>query len=204
MRAKRKADYHHGNLRRALIEAAVSAIAKHGVDALNLRQLAARSGVTPGAPYHHFTDRYELLAAIAEEGFGRLAAELIAGRDAAGAEASARLEALGRAYINFAISCPGYFRVMFRGDGKSSGPSAPGLRAFHLLRDAVLACQEAGTAPAGDPSALVLTAWSAVHGFATLWVDGALPFEGMRPEQMAPELGRLLARMFAALARVPA
>ena len=129
---------------------------------------------------------------------------MIAGRDAAGAEASARLEALGRAYINFAISCPGYFRVMFHGDGKSSGPSAPGLRAFHLLRDAVLACQEAGTAPAGDPSALVLTAWSAVHGFATLWVDGALPFEGMRPQQMAPELGRLLARMFAALARVPA
>ena len=204
MRAKRKADYHHGNLRRALIDAAVSAIAKHGVDALNLRQLAARAGVTPGAPYHHFTDREELLAAIAEEGFGRLGAELIAGRDAAGDEASARLEALGRAYINFAISCPGYFRVMFHGDGKSSGPSAPGLRAFHLLRDAVLACQEAGTAPAGDPSALVLTAWSAVHGFATLWVDGALPFEGMRPEQMAPELGRLLARMLAALARVPA
>ena len=204
MRAKRKADYHHGNLRRALIDAAVSAIAKHGVDALNLRQLAARAGVTPGAPYHHFTDREELLAAIAEEGFGRLGAELIAGRDAAGDEASARLEALGRAYINFAISCPGHFRVMFHGDGKSSGPSAPGLRAFHLLRDAVLACQEAGTAPAGDPSALVLTAWSAVHGFATLWVDGALPFEGMRPEQMAPELGRLLARMFAALARVPA
>ena len=204
MRAKRKADYHHGNLRRALIDAAVSAIAKRGVDALNLRQLAARAGVTPGAPYHHFTDREELLAAIAEEGFGRLGAELIAGRDAAGDEASARLEALGRAYINFAISCPGYFRVMFHGDGKSSGPSAPGLRAFHLLRDAVLACQEAGTAPAGDPSALVLTAWSAVHGFATLWVDGALPFEGMRPQQMAPELGRLLARMFAALARVPA
>jgi AcrR family transcriptional regulator len=97
MRAKRKADYHHGNLRRALIDAAVSAIAKHGVDALNLRQLAARAGVTPGAPYHHFTDREELLAAIAEEGFGRLGAELIAARDAAGAAPSARLEALGRA-----------------------------------------------------------------------------------------------------------
>ncbi|MGB3580721.1 MAG: helix-turn-helix domain-containing protein, partial [Roseiarcus sp.] len=64
MRAKRKADYHHGNLRRALIDAAVSAIAKHGVDALNLRQLAARAGVTPGAPYHHFTHREELLAAV--------------------------------------------------------------------------------------------------------------------------------------------
>ena len=182
----------------------MGAIAKRGIDALNLRQLAARAGVTPGAPYHHFASREELLAAIAEEGFGRLEAELIAARDAAGSDASARLEALGHAYIKFAVSSPGYFRVMFRGDAQSPGPTQPGLRAFHLLRDAVLACQEAGTAPAGDPSALVLTAWSAVHGFATLWVDGALPFEGMRPEQMAPELGRLLARMFAALARVSA
>jgi hypothetical protein len=82
------------------------------------------------------------------------------------------------------------------------GPS--GLRAIHLLRDAVLACQEAGTAPAGDPGALVLAAWSAVHGFATLWADGALLFEGMQPERMAPELGRLIARMFAAVARVTA
>ena len=89
-------------------------------------------------------------------GIGRLEAELIAGRDAAGAEASARLEALGRAYVNFAVSCPGYFRVMFHGDAKSSGPTASGLRAFHLLRDAVLACQEAGTAPAGDPGPLCL------------------------------------------------
>jgi AcrR family transcriptional regulator len=204
MRAKRKADYHHGDLRRALIDAAVSAIARHGIAALNLRQLAARAGVTSGAPYHHFAGREDLLSAIAKEGFERLETELIASRDAARAEAGARLEALGRAYIAFAVSRPGHFRVMFHGDAQSSGPTAPGLRAFHLLRDAVLACQEAGTAPGGDPDALVLAAWSAVHGFATLWVDGALPFEGMRPELMAPELGRLLARMFAALARVPA
>jgi AcrR family transcriptional regulator len=202
MRAKRKAEYHHGNLRRALIDAAVSAIAKHGISALNLRQLAARAGVTPGAPYHHFASREELLRAVAEEGFERLETDLITACDAAGAEAGGRLEALGRAYVEFAVSRPGYFRVMFHGDANSSGPTEPGLRAFHLLRDAVLACQEAGTAPAGDPGALVLTAWSAVHGFATLWVDRALPFEGMRPELMAPELGRLLARMFAALARV--
>jgi AcrR family transcriptional regulator len=170
---------------------------------LNLRQLAARAGVTPGAPYHHFANREELLSAIAEEGFGRLEGELIGARDAAPAEAGARLEALGQAYVGYAIAEPGYFRVMFHGDAKSSGHTAPGLRAFQLLRDAVLGCQEAGTAPAGDPSALVLTAWSTVHGFATLWVDGALPFEGMEPERMGPELGRLIARMFAALARVP-
>ena len=57
MRAKRKADYHHGRLRQALIETAVKTIAKHGIDALSLRELAARAGVSPGAPYHHFSNR---------------------------------------------------------------------------------------------------------------------------------------------------
>ena len=66
---EKKADYHHGDLKRALIETAVKAIARHGVDAVSLRELAARAGVTPGAPYHHFASRDELLASIAEEGF---------------------------------------------------------------------------------------------------------------------------------------
>jgi AcrR family transcriptional regulator len=201
MGAKAHKVYHHGSLRRALIEAAVEAIADHGIAALNLRRLAAETGVTAGAPYHHFADREALLRAIAEEGFLRLEAGLIAARDTAAADACARLEALGLAYLSFAISHPGYFRAMFHGDASSSGPTKPGLRAFHLLRDAVLACREASAAPRGDPAPLVLIAWSAVHGFATLWVDGALPFEGMEPERMAPEVGRLLARMFAALAR---
>jgi AcrR family transcriptional regulator len=201
MRAKRKADYHHGDLRRALIDTAVKAIARHGVDSLSLRELAARSGVSPGAPYHHFASRSELLSSIAEEGFARLEARLIAARDAALDDASARLQALGLAYVSFAVSAPGYFRVMFHGDAKSSGPTEAGLRAFHLLRDAILACQEAGRAPKGDLTALVVLAWSAVHGFATLWVDRALPFEGLEPERLAPEIGRLIARMFTGLAR---
>jgi AcrR family transcriptional regulator len=200
MRAKRKADYHHGDLRRALIDTAVKAIARHGVDSLSLRELATRAGVSPGAPYHHFASRGSLLSSIAEEGFARLEARLIAARDAAPDDASARLQALGLAYVTFAVSAPGYFRVMFHGDAKSSGPTEAGLRAFHLLRDAILACQEAGRAPKGDLTALVVLAWSAVHGFATLWVDRALPFEGLEPERLAPEIGRLIARMFAGLA----
>ena len=150
MRAKRKADYHHGRLRRALIETAVKTIAQHGVDALSLRELAARAGVSPGAPYHHFPNRSELLASIAEEGFARLEAQLVAARDAAPDNASARLEALGLAYVTFAVSSLGYFRVMFHGDSKSSGPTEAGLRAFHILRDAVVACQQAGDAPDHD------------------------------------------------------
>jgi AcrR family transcriptional regulator len=200
MRAKRKVDYHHGDLRRALIETAVKAIARHGIDALSLRDLAARAGVSAGAPYHHFSNRSELLAAIAEEGFTRLEAQLVAARETAANDASAQLEALGLAYVTFAVSSLGYFRVMFHGDSKSPSPTETGLRAFHILRDAVVACQQAGQAPKGDATGLVLLAWSAVHGFATLWVDRALPFEGLEPERLAPEIGRLITRMFAALA----
>ena len=201
MRAKRKADYHHGRLRQALIETAVRTIAKHGVDALSLRELAARAGVSPGAPYHHFSNRSELLASIAEEGFARLEAQLIAARESTPDDAGARLEALGLAYIKFAVSSVGYFRVMFHGGSTSSGPSDAGLRAFHILRDAIVACQGAGQAPKGDATGLVLVAWSAVHGFATLWVDRALPFEGLEPGRLAPEIGRLISRMFSSLAR---
>jgi AcrR family transcriptional regulator len=204
MRAKRKADYHHGDLRQALIETAVKTIAKHGIDALSLRELAARAGVSPGAPYHHFASRSGLLASIAEDGFARLEAQLIAARDTVPDNASARLEALGLAYITFAVSSVGYFRVMFHGDSISSGPSDAGLRAFHILRDAVVACQEAGHAPKGDATGLVLVAWSAVHGFATLRVDRALPFEGLEPERLAPEIARLVTHMFSALADRPA
>src|SRR5271155_2062488 len=174
MRAKRKTDYHHGRLRRALIETAVKTIALHGVDALSLRELAARAGGSPGAPYHHFPNRSELLASIAEEGFARLEAQLVAARDAAPDNASARLEALGLAYVTFAVSSLGYFRVMFHGGSTSSAPTAAGLRTFNILRAAVVACQQAGHAPSGDATGLVLVAWSTVHGFATLWVDRAL------------------------------
>ena len=200
MRARRRAGYHHGRLRQALIETAVKTIARHGIDALSLRELAAQAGVSPGAPYHHFPNRSQLLASIAEEGFMRLEAQLIAARDAASDNAGARLEALSLAYVRFAVSSLGYFRVMFHGDSTSAGPTEAGLRAFHILQDAVVACQRAGQAPPGDASGLVLVAWSAVHGFATLWVDRALPFEGLEPERLAPEIGRLVAQMFSALA----
>lgn len=203
-RAKPKKGYHHGDLRRALIDDAVATIANHGIGALNLRQLATRVGVTSGAPYHHFASREALLAAIAEEGFLELESRLIAAREAATAAAGSQLEALGEAYVRFAMAHRGHFRVMFHGDAMTAGPTKPGMRAFELLREAVLVCQSEGAAPVGDPAPLVLTAWSAVHGFATLCVDGALPFQGIDRDAMAPAIGRTVAQGFAALARAPA
>jgi AcrR family transcriptional regulator len=200
-RGKPKKRYHHGDLRRALIDDAVRTIAGQGIGALNLRQLAAGVGVTSGAPYHHFASREALLAAIADDGFCELEARLIAARKAAPTAAGPRLKALGEAYVQFAIGRPGYFRVMFHGDAMTTGPTKAGLRAFELLREAVLVCQSEGAAPAGDPAPLVLTAWSAVHGFATLCVDGALPFQGIDGDAMASAIGQTIAQSFAALAR---
>jgi AcrR family transcriptional regulator len=200
MRLKRKSGYHHGELRRTLLDVSVEVIEKHGVDALNLRELAARAGVSSGAPYHHFAHREALLAAIAEEGFGYLEAAMIRERDAA-PDATSRLAALGRAYVKFATTHRGYFRVMFRGDLHSAELVQARPRAFQLLCDTIEDCQRSGVAPAGDLQPLVLTAWSAVHGLATLWIDDALPKKGLNPARLAPIVTTLLGSMFAALSR---
>ena len=168
MRLKRKSGYHHGELRRALLDVSVDVIEKHGVDALNLRELAHRAGVSSGAPYHHFADREALLASIAEEGFGYLEAAMIKERDAAPEDATSRLAALGRAYVSFATTHVGHFRVMFRGNLRSPQLVRAKPQAFQLLWAAIEDCQRFGVAPSGNPQPLVLTAWSAVHGLATL------------------------------------
>ena len=72
-----------------------------------------------------------------------------------------------------------------------------------IRHDAMEDCQRSRVAPAGDLQPLVLTAWSAVHGLATLWIDGALPYKNLNPERLAPTVANLLSRMFAALARNP-
>ena len=201
MRVKRKSGYHHGELRRTLIDVAIGVIDKRGVDALNLRELALRAGVSSGAPYHHFADREVLLASIAEEGFSYLEAAMMDERSAAADDATSRLAALGRAYVGFATTHRGYFRVMFRGDLRSPDLAQARPRAFQLLYEALEDCQRSGVAPAGDLQPLVLTAWSAVHGLATLWIDDVLPRKGLNPERLAPQVTTLLSSMFAALAR---
>jgi AcrR family transcriptional regulator len=201
MRTKKKSGYHHGELRRTLLDVSIDVIDKHGVDALNLRELALRAGVSSGAPYHHFADREVLLASIAEEGFSYLEAAMLQERSAAADDATSRLAALGRAYVTFATTHRGYFRVMFRGDLRSPDLVQARPRAFQLLYEALEDCQRSGVAPAGDLQPLVLTAWSAVHGLATLWIDDVLPRKGLNPEQLAPRVTTLLSSMFAALAR---
>ena len=204
MRVKKKAGYHHGDLRRALMDLSVDVIRKQGVEALNLRALATRLEVSSGAPYQHFANRADLLAAIAQEGFERLQQDMAASRDAAPAGAGARLQALGLAYVQFAGRHPGHFRVMFLADAhgaKSQALSAASRQAFDMLWQAVEACQREGVAPKEETPLLTLTAWSLVHGLASLWADGALPARSghLDPATMAPQVTGLLQQMFASL-----
>lgn len=169
--------YHHGDLRHVLLEASLALIDESGIGALSLREVARKAGVSHNAPYHHFKDRGSLLAALVEEGFAALADEMVAAR-AAAPDARARLEACGLAYIRFALASPARFKLMFRPE--LTGPDAEGAvaessaAALDTLTTAILEAQAGGLAPAGDPKPLVLTCWAAVHGLASLLLDGPL------------------------------
>lgn len=169
--------YHHGDLRAVLLRASLALIDEAGIGALSLREVARKADVSHNAPYHHFKDRGSLLAALAEDGFAALAREMADAR-AAAPDARARLEACGLAYIRFALKSPARFKLMFRpeltGPDAQAAVAQSSTPALDTLTRAIVEAQADGLAPAGDPKPLVLTCWSAVHGLASLWLDGPL------------------------------
>ncbi len=106
--------YHHGDLRAALIAAAVAIVEQEGIGGLTLRKTARQTGVSHAAPAHHFKDMRGLLAAVAEEGFRKMAAMMAAAQEAVAADDPLmRFKALGKAYIDFALTHVAHFKVMF-------------------------------------------------------------------------------------------
>ena len=177
-RPARSTPYHHGNLREALLESAIRLIAEAGPDAFTLREVARRAGVSHNAPYRHFHDKGDLLAAVAAEGYN----ELTAAMTAAGAAATSpreRLRHAGLAYVAFALRRPEHFTVMFEAaPAKHQCPEAEEARklAFATLLAFVEQCQQKNQLPPGDPLPFALLAWTWVHGIAKLAITGRLPF----------------------------
>ena len=165
--------YHHGDLRRALVEHSVALVREHGVDGFSLRAAARAAGVDPAAVYRHFDDRDDLMRAVAAAGLAELAARMRSGTDAVQG-AAARFVATGTAYVRFAVAQPEYFSVMF---GRH-GAAAPGAGARALLL-ATLTDLAAERPLALDVEAAAVVAWAAVHGLATLAVAGAVPPDGL-------------------------
>jgi AcrR family transcriptional regulator len=176
--------YHHGDLRRALVDTAVQAIAQDGPAALSLRGLARAAGVSHAAPAHHFGDKAGLLTAVAAEGYELLGDALAA------AAATGDFAEVGVAYVMFATTHPGHVSVMFRPDlYRADAPDvvvARG-RTTALLRDGARASF------GGDDRVPALAAWSLVHGLAVLVRDGAVrPDEDMPLEALARAVTRRL------------
>ncbi|MET0235915.1 MAG: TetR/AcrR family transcriptional regulator [Kibdelosporangium sp.] len=163
--------YHHGDLRRAVLNAALEVIEADGPSAISLRDLARRAGVSHAAPAHHFKDKAGLLTAIALEGNELLADSLAE----AIAERRTELIDLGVRYVRFALEHPAHFEVMYRPDlyhRKDPALMAARERTGGLLRGTVEAMTEKNNLP--DASLAQLAAWSVAHGFATLVRGGNL------------------------------
>ncbi len=174
-----KTTYHHGDLRQALLKAALVILKDQDVRGLSLREVARQAGVSHTAPYRHFADKAALLEAVAEEGFiefGRYLNNAVAQTPAEPIES---LKAIGEAYVRYALEHPTHFRLMFSylpncPDAGSSLPTtAQGT--FQILVDVIVSAQAAGVIKAGDPNELAIGRWALVHGLSMLLLDGMLP-----------------------------
>lgn len=173
----RSEPYHREHLRQTLLEAAVALIGDVGPRDFTLREVARRAGVSHNAPYRHFPAKDDLLVAVATEGFERLTA-LMRKSSARGKTALERLQLCGCGYVDFALRWPHHFLVMFdlpKASHERSKDEPVGRNAFDVLMGCILAAQQSGDLPAGDPLPQAWTAWSLVHGIAKLAVSGNLP-----------------------------
>ena len=174
--------YHHGDLRQALIEAAVTIVAEEQNWNFSLREVARRAGVSHNAPYNHFNEKRDLLDAVAAVGFDRLQGAMTSALEDS-ADAAAAMLAIARAYVAVAVANPALYRLMFGPELAAPDGIRPelaetaGIGAKAVLRDVVVRGADSGlfAVSAGDAQSIalaVLSAWSTVHGLSMLILDG--------------------------------
>ena len=180
--------YHHGNLKEALIRAALGLIAQKGPAGFTFAEAARWAGVSPAAPYRHFRDRDELLADVARRGFDHFAAVLTAAWDGGRPDVFTAFDRVGRAYLQFAKNEPAYYSAMFEaGIPPEANPELrdAGERAFAVLRTATE--RLVATMPAPDRPPVLMMAlhiWAMAHGIASLFGRGDA---ARRAVPMSPE-----------------
>jgi AcrR family transcriptional regulator len=170
-------------LRRALLDEALRTIQTYGVEHLTLRTVGERLGVSRSALYRHFADKQSLLATVGKEGFRKLRQTTTDAWEQNG-RGRAGFQAMGKAYVQFAVAHPSHYRVMFGGFIESAAKDdhflAEAKAAFKVLVDALVEQQNAGDIRRDDPVVMARFVWALFHGTAMLVIDGQLPEEVQR------------------------
>lgn len=211
--APKRDSYHHGDLRNALVEAALRLVSTKGVQGFSLRETAREVGVSPAAAYRHFQDKAALLTALGIDGMGRLATAMeeamarAPGAPGAPARAVAEMASIGVAYIEFAVAWPAHFRVMFgpwceHPELAALPPGVlPGGRdPYEIMVDCLDAMVRSGAITADARRGAEVAAWASVHGLASLLVEESLP---LGPVERAQALGVIVRTLFAGLGVAP-
>jgi AcrR family transcriptional regulator len=192
--------YHHGDLRNSLIQAGIEILAEEGVSALSVRQAATRAGVSHSAPYAHFHDKQDLIAAISTEGFRRLHARITSAAPENPGDIANRLTETAWAYVQFALENRALFNLMFSGILEDGGDypdfAAISQETFLLIVDLVRRCQQAGLLRRGPADVQALSIWSLVHGFVSLLLEQQISHtileRGPLKELLAQTLGQIM------------
>lgn len=176
--AEKHSPYHHGDLRRALITTALTLLAEKGLESVTMRELSEDIGVSRMAAYRHFKNKNELLCAVAEKGFREIAEINQRILAQAGPDAMDTLEAIGRAYVGFALAHPALYRLMY-GPTLTRTERPDSMRetahdAFAPLVATVEKCQARGSIRPGSGMAIAGFLWSSMHGIASLLIEGQL------------------------------
>jgi AcrR family transcriptional regulator len=203
--------YHHGDLKNALLETALRLVVERGPEGFSLREAARNVGVSPGAAYRHFSDKNALLSALAADGHGRLATHMekalarVPFRTGTRQHAVAAFTAIGEGYVDFAVRHPAHFRVMFgpclEEEGFEPCLAPSGRDAYQILVDSLDALVAAGVVGPAARAGAELPAWSMVHGFAALVVEGALK---LAPRERTAAVGLAVRTLLAGLGADPA
>jgi AcrR family transcriptional regulator len=204
-KSSESAPYHHGDLRRSLIDAALALVTEGQDWTFSLREVARRAGVSHNAPYNHFADKRDLLAAVAATGFAQLGERIVAA--ISGIEnAQAALVKSALAYLTFGVENPAHYRLMFssalvtaqEGRPESVAAAGAGVRAILagiIRRGAAMGTFDAALCRDEELRVSVLTAWSAVHGLTMLTIDGIADTPEIRPPISVEEVAKKLTNL---------
>lgn len=189
-----KSAYHHGDLRRSLLDAALQLIASNGVQGFTLREAARAANVSHNAPYRHFQSRTHLLIELAIEGQGVLL-NILQSAIARAVDHRERIIRIGVAYMEFAIAHTAHFRVMFSGDvarERTEELRAAQDATFTFFESELQASEQAGLIRQGAVQQHALVGWSALHGAAMLVLDGVLDETAVGARRKPREIARLV------------